>query len=64
MTELLKNILQGASTVFSIDPSSRRKRTKKHFKPHKSDSDALRSDWQKISGDFDKSLKRVVNGGK
>lgn len=63
MTKIFKNMLKGASTVFSIDPPPRRTSIDKHYKPHKSDNDALRSDWQKIAGDFDKALRRVVNGG-
>lgn len=63
MTKLIKNILKGASTVFDINPPPRRTSLEKHYKPHKTDAAALRSDWQKIGGDFNKALKRVVNSG-
>lgn len=64
MTKLIKNILKGASTVFDINPPARQPCFEKHYKPHKTDSAALRSDWQKIGGDFSRALKRVSNSGK
>jgi len=64
MTKAIKNIIKGASSVFSIAPPPLRESSiNRHYKPHKSDDAALRSDWQKISGDFNKSLKRAVNSG-
>jgi len=61
MTKLLKNLMQGASTVFSITPPPRRRSTRKLYKPHKTAAEAIFSDWLRIGGDFNKVMKRVAN---
>ncbi len=61
MTKLFKNLMQGAGSVFSISPPPRRARKNRLYKPRKNAVSAMRSDWHKIGGDFNKALKRVAH---
>lgn len=64
MGRFIKNIIFGATSIFSVAPPLRRPSLKKHYKPHKSAAEALKSDWEKVGGDIDWAFKRVVNGQK
>jgi len=61
MTRLIKNIICGAGTIFTISPPKRKPRAKRLYNPHKSAKSALKSDWQKIGGDFKKVFGQVAH---
>jgi len=63
MTKMLKNMIKGATSIFIIPPTGKYKDIeKKRYKPHKSISAAMRSDWEKVGGDLNRALDRAAHG--
>ena len=65
MTRLIRNMMQGAGSIFCIVPAGRRRTTvKKRYRPNKSISAALKSDWEKVGGDISRALGNAANAEK
>lgn len=64
MTKMIKNMIQGASTIFSITPPPRHPPVDKLYNPYRTASEALASDWKRVGGDINKVMQQVKNGKK
>jgi hypothetical protein len=63
MTKLIKNMMKGAVTAFSISPPAKRRSPQKGiYRPHKSIAAAMKADWEKVGGDIAGACNRVDNG--
>lgn len=64
MTKMIKNMIQGASTIFSITPPPRHPPVDKLYNPYRTASEALASDWKRVGGDINKVMQLVEHGKK
>jgi len=59
MKAIFKNILLGAASIGSIFPSPQPPDFRPLYKPHASDADAIRSDWEAVGRDLRSTMDRV-----
>jgi hypothetical protein len=60
MLNFLKNIIKGFGTISIFPSRSNLEPYKKFYKPAKSDADALKSDWEKVSQDICKAIDKEI----
>jgi hypothetical protein len=65
MGKLIKNMLKGAASAFSISPPPKRRTLgKKRYHPHKSTFAAMKSDWSRVGADFNAAIEWAAHGEK
>lgn len=59
MKNTFKNIMLGAAAIGGLFPSSQPPVIQPLYKPHASDADAIRSDWEAVGKDLRSVMDRV-----
>jgi hypothetical protein len=61
MTKRLKEILQGVGSVVDVFPRADPAARVRRVHPYPTDTDALRSDWERVGGDMKRAIDVVAD---